>query len=190
MRHLTNSRYFIIFHSEKNRNPLHLRRCPLDIKFEFEGKKYIAGSDFYDKDKVVLPDRTVLKVGNGWSETAPPKPKELVKSGVVHTGTIEEIAQMENAAIARIDDSNDATAVASDAATFDISSVVGKSLPVIRIPIGSNPELEAVFAGLIPAEGQPATEIARIILPDGRELFAMDSRHPAVDVLKRLHGLE
>jgi hypothetical protein len=71
------------------------------IKFSFNGQNYEAGMAFYDKSRAVLPDGTVVQVG-GWFETMPPQPQGITGCDLLpFNGTVEEIAERNNAAIAR-----------------------------------------------------------------------------------------
>lgn len=61
----------------------------MNIEFEFEGTKYVVGSQAYERDRIVLPDGRVLKVVT-WLESNPPQPKVLA---VLGTLTQEELAK-------------------------------------------------------------------------------------------------
>ncbi|MDO8571482.1 MAG: hypothetical protein Q7R79_02290 [bacterium] len=74
----------------------------MDIKFSFEDQEYLAGSDFYDKDRVVLPDRRILDVEDGWSEKLPPAPCRLIQVGTGNNSvSVEVIAELWHAAVGR-----------------------------------------------------------------------------------------
>ncbi len=48
------------------------------IEFEWKNRRYAVSLWAADVDKIVLPDGTLLEV-NGWTESFPPIPKELVE---------------------------------------------------------------------------------------------------------------
>lgn len=70
------------------------------IIFTFDGKKYSAGMDFYEKNRVVLPDGRVLEAGM-WLERLPPIPQNLhCTDDLPFGGIAEAIANHANAAVA------------------------------------------------------------------------------------------
>ena len=71
-----------------------------EIRFEWDGKKYIIGGEAYDCSHIVLPDGTVLE-NIVWIETLPPQLESAdVMEHIFGELTADEIADIFNACIA------------------------------------------------------------------------------------------
>ena len=70
------------------------------ILFNFKGKRYEVGREAYDNDKIVLPDGTLIHVGN-WSESSPPEPNDMYQIEHVFGSNPQAVAENLGAAIAR-----------------------------------------------------------------------------------------
>ena len=72
------------------------------MRFFFEDQEYLAGSDFYDKNRVILPDRRIIDVEDGWSEKQPPAPRRFIQVGTGNNSvSIEVTAELWHAAVGR-----------------------------------------------------------------------------------------
>ncbi len=59
------------------------------ISFAYNNVSYTVPMEVYDKEKILLPDGRVLKVGR-WEMGFPPTPMELEEMGNIHTRSTEE----------------------------------------------------------------------------------------------------
>jgi len=70
------------------------------IRFDWKGKMYKVSMEAYDKNRIVLPDGTLL-AANSWLESMPPQPAGLHEINHMFSGSSpEEIAEHMNGVVA------------------------------------------------------------------------------------------